>query len=145
MMFVYLFSLIANWLLSFCPHYIVQALRWWSIWKSIRGSVQLRRQSLCRGWNRGHSFCLCAACSAVSYEKHVIHWQMMKTLSKYWLFPAFFPCCTSSDGWTGFRLQRLYFVWVCRELQSFYWFAELLCALHHKVRANCYIQYVILI
>uniref|UniRef100_A0A673BVX8 FAD-binding FR-type domain-containing protein n=1 Tax=Sphaeramia orbicularis TaxID=375764 RepID=A0A673BVX8_9TELE len=38
-----------------------------------------------------------------------------------------------NDGWTGFRLQRLYFVWVCRELQSFYWFAELLCALHHKV------------
>ncbi|XP_068440933.1 NADPH oxidase 4 [Clinocottus analis] len=37
------------------------------------------------------------------------------------------------DGWTGFRLQRLYFVWVCRELQSFYWFAELLCALHHKL------------
>uniref|UniRef100_A0A4W6F941 NADPH oxidase 4 n=1 Tax=Lates calcarifer TaxID=8187 RepID=A0A4W6F941_LATCA len=38
-----------------------------------------------------------------------------------------------NDGWTGFRLQRLYFVWVCRELQSFYWFAELLCALHHKL------------
>ncbi|XP_077421393.1 NADPH oxidase 4 isoform X1 [Vanacampus margaritifer] len=37
------------------------------------------------------------------------------------------------DGWTGFRLKRLYFVWVCRELQSFYWFAELLCALHHKL------------
>ncbi|XP_077954565.1 NADPH oxidase 4 isoform X3 [Gasterosteus aculeatus] len=37
------------------------------------------------------------------------------------------------DGWTGFRLQRLYFVWVCRELQSFYWFSELLCALHHKL------------
>uniref|UniRef100_A0A3P8WXN3 NADPH oxidase 4 n=1 Tax=Cynoglossus semilaevis TaxID=244447 RepID=A0A3P8WXN3_CYNSE len=37
------------------------------------------------------------------------------------------------DGWTGFRLQRLYFVWVCRELQSFYWFADLLCALHHKL------------
>uniref|UniRef100_A0A3Q3WGA5 Uncharacterized protein n=1 Tax=Mola mola TaxID=94237 RepID=A0A3Q3WGA5_MOLML len=38
-----------------------------------------------------------------------------------------------NDGWTGFRLQRLYFVWVCRELQSFYWFAELLCAVHHKL------------
>ncbi|XP_006802158.1 NADPH oxidase 4 isoform X2 [Neolamprologus brichardi] len=37
------------------------------------------------------------------------------------------------DGWMGFRLQRLYFVWVCKELQSFYWFAELLCALHHKL------------
>uniref|UniRef100_A0A3Q4HRL5 NADPH oxidase 4 n=1 Tax=Neolamprologus brichardi TaxID=32507 RepID=A0A3Q4HRL5_NEOBR len=38
-----------------------------------------------------------------------------------------------NDGWMGFRLQRLYFVWVCKELQSFYWFAELLCALHHKL------------
>uniref|UniRef100_A0A672FT89 FAD-binding FR-type domain-containing protein n=1 Tax=Salarias fasciatus TaxID=181472 RepID=A0A672FT89_SALFA len=38
-----------------------------------------------------------------------------------------------NDGWTGFRLQRLYFVWVCRELQSFYWFSELLIALHHKL------------
>ncbi|XP_047248404.1 NADPH oxidase 4 isoform X1 [Girardinichthys multiradiatus] len=37
------------------------------------------------------------------------------------------------DGWSRFRLQRLYFVWVCRELQSFYWFAELLCALHQKL------------
>ncbi|KAM3875458.1 NADPH oxidase 4 [Diretmus argenteus] len=37
------------------------------------------------------------------------------------------------DGWMEFRLRRLYFVWVCRELQSFYWFAELLCALHHKL------------
>uniref|UniRef100_A0A8C5EYX3 FAD-binding FR-type domain-containing protein n=1 Tax=Gouania willdenowi TaxID=441366 RepID=A0A8C5EYX3_GOUWI len=36
------------------------------------------------------------------------------------------------NDWTGFRLQRLYFVWVCRELQSFYWFADLICALHHK-------------
>ncbi|CAL8335909.1 unnamed protein product, partial [Boreogadus saida] len=37
------------------------------------------------------------------------------------------------DGWKQFRLRRLYFVWVCRELQSFYWFSELLCALHHKL------------
>ncbi|XP_076002294.1 NADPH oxidase 4 [Genypterus blacodes] len=37
------------------------------------------------------------------------------------------------DGWTGFRLRRLYFVWVCREIQAFHWFAELLCALHKKL------------
>uniref|UniRef100_A0A8C6TZR1 NADPH oxidase 4 n=1 Tax=Neogobius melanostomus TaxID=47308 RepID=A0A8C6TZR1_9GOBI len=37
------------------------------------------------------------------------------------------------DGWTGVKLRRLYFVWVCRELQSFYWFADLLCALHQKL------------
>lgn len=46
------------------------------------------------------------------------------------------PGSLHSDGWTGFRLRRLYFVWVCRELQSFYWFAELLCAVHHKVRTK---------
>ncbi|XP_010892023.2 NADPH oxidase 4 isoform X1 [Esox lucius] len=40
---------------------------------------------------------------------------------------------TLLDGWRRFRLRRLYFVWVCRELQSFYWFAELLCALHRKL------------
>uniref|UniRef100_H3CJD2 Ferric reductase NAD binding domain-containing protein n=1 Tax=Tetraodon nigroviridis TaxID=99883 RepID=H3CJD2_TETNG len=40
---------------------------------------------------------------------------------------------TLLDGWTHFRLQRLYFVWVCRELRSFYWFAELLCSVHHKL------------
>ncbi|KAJ7995313.1 hypothetical protein DPEC_G00243260 [Dallia pectoralis] len=46
-----------------------------------------------------------------------------------------FACAlhTLLDGWRHFRLRRLYFVWVCRELQSFYWFAELLCALHHKL------------
>lgn len=48
----------------------------------------------------------------------------------------YFPGSLHSDGWTGFRLRRLYFVWVCRELQSFYWFAELLCAVHHKVRTK---------
>lgn len=37
------------------------------------------------------------------------------------------------DDWSGFRLRRLYFVWVCRELQAFSWFADLLCALHHKL------------
>lgn len=50
--------------------------------------------------------------------------------------PSLLPGSLHSDGWTGFRLRRLYFVWVCRELQSFYWFAELLCAVHHKVRTK---------
>uniref|UniRef100_A0AAQ5WYC5 FAD-binding FR-type domain-containing protein n=1 Tax=Amphiprion ocellaris TaxID=80972 RepID=A0AAQ5WYC5_AMPOC len=49
------------------------------------------------------------------------------------VLPMFQQRIYPNDGWTGFRLQRLYFVWVCRELQSFYWFAELLCALHHKL------------
>ncbi|XP_077468474.1 NADPH oxidase 4 [Stigmatopora argus] len=46
-----------------------------------------------------------------------------------------FACILNAllDEWKRFRLKRLYFVWVCRELQSFYWFAELLCALHHKL------------
>uniref|UniRef100_A0A4W4DTC6 NADPH oxidase 4 n=1 Tax=Electrophorus electricus TaxID=8005 RepID=A0A4W4DTC6_ELEEL len=38
-----------------------------------------------------------------------------------------------NDEWRRYKLQRLYFVWVCRELNSFYWFAELLCGLHRKL------------
>ncbi|XP_076832303.1 NADPH oxidase 4 [Brachyhypopomus gauderio] len=37
------------------------------------------------------------------------------------------------DEWRQWKLQRLYFVWVCRELKAFYWFAELLCGLHRKL------------
>ncbi|KAL7825475.1 hypothetical protein AOLI_G00326820 [Acnodon oligacanthus] len=40
---------------------------------------------------------------------------------------------TLLDGCRQYKLQRLYFVWVCRDLQCFYWFAELLCGLHHKL------------
>uniref|UniRef100_A0A8C9TLQ5 NADPH oxidase 4 n=1 Tax=Scleropages formosus TaxID=113540 RepID=A0A8C9TLQ5_SCLFO len=35
--------------------------------------------------------------------------------------------------WQHYKLRRLYFVWVCRELGSFYWFADLLCGLHQKL------------
>ncbi|XP_058270466.1 NADPH oxidase 4 isoform X3 [Hemibagrus wyckioides] len=38
-----------------------------------------------------------------------------------------------NDDWRHYKLQRLYFVWVCRELQCFYWFAELLCSLYRKL------------
>ncbi|KAG7470910.1 hypothetical protein MATL_G00118950 [Megalops atlanticus] len=37
------------------------------------------------------------------------------------------------DEWQRYKLRRIYFIWVCRELQSFYWFADLLCALHQKL------------
>ncbi|XP_049323051.1 NADPH oxidase 4 [Astyanax mexicanus] len=40
---------------------------------------------------------------------------------------------TLLGGWSQYRLRRLYVVWVCRELQCFYWFANLLCDLHHKL------------
>ncbi|XP_072528184.1 NADPH oxidase 4 isoform X2 [Salminus brasiliensis] len=40
---------------------------------------------------------------------------------------------TLLGGWSQYRLRRLYVVWVCRELQCFYWFADLLCDLHHKL------------
>uniref|UniRef100_A0A8C7UA41 FAD-binding FR-type domain-containing protein n=1 Tax=Oncorhynchus mykiss TaxID=8022 RepID=A0A8C7UA41_ONCMY len=53
------------------------------------------------------------------YSNHTVAWLWTKLAVR--------------DGWRHFRLRRLYFVWVCRELQSFYWFAELLCALHHKL------------
>ncbi|KAG5269847.1 hypothetical protein AALO_G00206870 [Alosa alosa] len=43
-----------------------------------------------------------------------------------------------TEGWSQYKLRRLYIVWVCRELQSFYWFADLLCSLHHKLwQENC--------
>ncbi|KAE8627752.1 hypothetical protein XENTR_v10007144 [Xenopus tropicalis] len=37
------------------------------------------------------------------------------------------------DSWDGCKLQRLYFVWVCRDIHSFLWFADLLCLLHRKL------------
>ncbi|XP_067220669.1 NADPH oxidase 4 isoform X2 [Chanodichthys erythropterus] len=37
------------------------------------------------------------------------------------------------DDWCQYKLRRLYFVWVCRDLQSFYWFADLLCGLHERL------------
>uniref|UniRef100_A0AAY4DE98 NADPH oxidase 4 n=1 Tax=Denticeps clupeoides TaxID=299321 RepID=A0AAY4DE98_9TELE len=38
-----------------------------------------------------------------------------------------------ADGWMQYKLRRLYFVWACKDLQSFYWFADLLCTLHNKL------------
>uniref|UniRef100_A0A673T726 NADPH oxidase 4 n=1 Tax=Suricata suricatta TaxID=37032 RepID=A0A673T726_SURSU len=36
------------------------------------------------------------------------------------------------DEWEPYKLRRLYFIWVCRDIQSFRWFADLLCVLHNK-------------
>nr|XP_011717687.1 NADPH oxidase 4 isoform X2 [Macaca nemestrina] len=36
------------------------------------------------------------------------------------------------DDWKPYKLRRLYFIWVCRDIQSFRWFADLLCMLHNK-------------
>uniref|UniRef100_A0A8D1VTI9 NADPH oxidase 4 n=1 Tax=Sus scrofa TaxID=9823 RepID=A0A8D1VTI9_PIG len=36
------------------------------------------------------------------------------------------------DDWKPYKLRRLYFIWVCRDIQSFRWFADLLCVLHNK-------------
>ncbi|XP_032624634.1 NADPH oxidase 4 isoform X2 [Chelonoidis abingdonii] len=38
-----------------------------------------------------------------------------------------------NDDWQCYKLRRLYFIWVCREIQSFRWFADLLCMLHNKL------------
>uniref|UniRef100_A0A670HUR3 NADPH oxidase 4 n=1 Tax=Podarcis muralis TaxID=64176 RepID=A0A670HUR3_PODMU len=40
---------------------------------------------------------------------------------------------TLLDGWEHYKLRRLYFVWVCRDIASFRWFADLLCKLHNKL------------
>ncbi|XP_005879403.1 PREDICTED: NADPH oxidase 4 isoform X2 [Myotis brandtii] len=37
------------------------------------------------------------------------------------------------DDWKPYKLRRLYFIWVCRDIQSFRWFADLLCVLHNKL------------
>ncbi|KAM4699753.1 NADPH oxidase 4 [Discoglossus pictus] len=37
------------------------------------------------------------------------------------------------DDWKEYKLQRLYFVWICRDIQAFLWFADLLCFLHKKL------------
>ncbi|XP_004271929.1 NADPH oxidase 4 isoform X1 [Orcinus orca] len=39
---------------------------------------------------------------------------------------------TLLDDWKPYRLRRLYFIWVCRDIQSFRWFADLLCVLYNK-------------
>ncbi|XP_003780881.1 NADPH oxidase 4 isoform X1 [Otolemur garnettii] len=39
---------------------------------------------------------------------------------------------TLLDDWKPYKLRRLYFIWVCRDIQSFCWFADLLCMLHNK-------------
>nr|XP_017505248.2 NADPH oxidase 4 isoform X7 [Manis javanica] len=39
---------------------------------------------------------------------------------------------TLLDDWKPYKLRRLYFIWVCRDIQSFRWFADLLCVLHNK-------------
>ncbi|XP_055272153.1 NADPH oxidase 4 isoform X3 [Moschus berezovskii] len=39
---------------------------------------------------------------------------------------------TLLDDWKPYKLRRLYFIWVCRDIQSFRWFADLLCVLYNK-------------
>ncbi|XP_046295350.1 NADPH oxidase 4 isoform X2 [Marmota monax] len=39
---------------------------------------------------------------------------------------------TLLDDWKPYKLRRLYFIWVCRDIQSFCWFADLLCMLYNK-------------
>ncbi|XP_007436102.1 NADPH oxidase 4 [Python bivittatus] len=40
---------------------------------------------------------------------------------------------TLLDDWKHYKLRRLYFIWVCRDILSFHWFADLLCKLHNKL------------
>ncbi|XP_043927759.1 NADPH oxidase 4 [Protopterus annectens] len=45
---------------------------------------------------------------------------------------------TLLDDWKSYKLRRLYFIWVCRDILSFHWFADLLCNLHSKLwEENC--------
>uniref|UniRef100_A0A8D2LA54 NADPH oxidase 4 n=1 Tax=Varanus komodoensis TaxID=61221 RepID=A0A8D2LA54_VARKO len=40
---------------------------------------------------------------------------------------------TLLDDWECYKLRRLYLIWVCRDIQSFCWFADLICRLHNKL------------
>ncbi|XP_060682573.1 NADPH oxidase 4 isoform X1 [Hemiscyllium ocellatum] len=40
---------------------------------------------------------------------------------------------TLLNDWKQYKLRRLYFIWICKEIQSFFWFADLLCILHDKL------------
>lgn len=127
----------------------LQGLRGRSLRQSLRGGVQLRRQPVCSGRHWGHALRLRAPRSAVSDADDASDGEAgpgrrgpgggareagpgRRGLGVFTLVLLPPP----RDGWTRFRLQRLYFVWVCRELQSFYWFAELLCSVHQKVRRS---------
>ncbi|KAG8453052.1 hypothetical protein GDO86_004749 [Hymenochirus boettgeri] len=37
------------------------------------------------------------------------------------------------DDWEQYKLKRLHFVWICRDIDNFLWFADLLCLLHKKL------------
>ena len=40
----------------------------------------------------------------------------------------------TSAGGRHTKLKRLYFVWVCKHIESFQWFVDLLHSLHNEVR-----------
>uniref|UniRef100_A0A8B9QPA5 NADPH oxidase 4 n=1 Tax=Anas platyrhynchos TaxID=8839 RepID=A0A8B9QPA5_ANAPL len=49
------------------------------------------------------------------------------------ILPIFQQRRYPNDGWKRYKLRRLYFIWVCRDVESFRWFADLLCMLHDKL------------
>ncbi|XP_010000920.1 PREDICTED: NADPH oxidase 4 isoform X2 [Chaetura pelagica] len=49
------------------------------------------------------------------------------------ILPIFQQRRYPNDGWKCYKLRRLYFIWVCRDIESFRWFADLLCTLHNKL------------
>ncbi|XP_053564605.1 NADPH oxidase 4 isoform X1 [Bombina bombina] len=49
------------------------------------------------------------------------------------ILPVFQQRKHPNDDWQHYKLQRLYFVWICRDIHDFLWFADLLCVLHKKL------------
>ncbi|XP_054241484.1 NADPH oxidase 4 isoform X3 [Indicator indicator] len=49
------------------------------------------------------------------------------------ILPIFHQRRYPNDDWKCYKLRRLYFIWVCRDIESFHWFADLLCMLHNKL------------
>uniref|UniRef100_A0A8C9D956 NADPH oxidase 4 n=1 Tax=Panthera leo TaxID=9689 RepID=A0A8C9D956_PANLE len=70
-----------------------------------------------------------ASTYAIRVSNYDIFWY---THNLFFVFYMLLMLHVSGDDWEPYKLRRLYFIWVCRDIQSFRWFADLLCVLHNK-------------
>uniref|UniRef100_A0A673T761 NADPH oxidase 4 n=1 Tax=Suricata suricatta TaxID=37032 RepID=A0A673T761_SURSU len=70
-----------------------------------------------------------ASTYAIRVSNYDIFWY---THNLFFVFYMLLMLHVSGDEWEPYKLRRLYFIWVCRDIQSFRWFADLLCVLHNK-------------
>uniref|UniRef100_A0AAA9SS95 NADPH oxidase 4 n=3 Tax=Bos TaxID=9903 RepID=A0AAA9SS95_BOVIN len=70
-----------------------------------------------------------ASTYAIRVSNYDIFWY---THNLFFVFYMLLMLHVSGDDWKPYKLRRLYFIWVCRDIQSFRWFADLLCVLYNK-------------